>query len=44
MITDTAFYRNPNYHEPTDKPETLDYVRLAKVVQGVHQAAIALAQ
>lgn len=44
MITDTAFYRNPNYHETTDRPETLDYTRFAKVVQGVHQAVLALAE
>jgi len=25
MITDTAFFRNPNYHQVTDTPETLDY-------------------
>jgi hypothetical protein len=25
MVTDTAPFRNKNYHEPTDKPETLDY-------------------
>lgn len=43
MITDTSFYRNPHYHEPTDTPETLDYVRMAKVVQGVHQAVLVLA-
>jgi hypothetical protein len=24
MWTDTAFYRNPNYHRPTDTPDTLD--------------------
>jgi Zn-dependent M28 family amino/carboxypeptidase len=35
MITDTAPFRNPNYHEPTDTPETLDYGRLARVVEGV---------
>jgi Zn-dependent M28 family amino/carboxypeptidase len=35
MITDTAFMRNPNYHERTDTPETLDYERMAKVVEGV---------
>jgi Zn-dependent M28 family amino/carboxypeptidase len=35
MVTDTAFYRNPHYHEPTDLPETLDYARMAKVVQGL---------
>ncbi len=30
MITDTAFYRNPNYHTEHDTPETLDYVRMAR--------------
>ncbi|HSA34633.1 MAG TPA: M28 family peptidase [bacterium] len=36
MVTDTAFYRNPNYHEPTDTPDTLDYARMAEVVKGVY--------
>jgi Zn-dependent M28 family amino/carboxypeptidase len=35
MVTDTAFYRNPNYHRPGDRPETLDYGRMAKVVAGL---------
>jgi Zn-dependent M28 family amino/carboxypeptidase len=35
MVTDTAFYRNPHYHAPTDLPETLDYERMAKVVEGL---------
>jgi len=35
MVTDTAFYRNPHYHRPSDLPETLDYQRMAKVVQGL---------
>lgn len=35
MVTDTAFYRNPNYHAPTDLPETLDYRRMANVVEGL---------
>ncbi len=35
MVTDTAFYRNPHYHENTDLPGTLDYVRMAEVVQGL---------
>lgn len=38
MVTDTAFYRNPHYHAPSDLPETLDYVRMAKVVQGLRAA------
>lgn len=43
MITDTAFYRNPAYHTARDTPDTLDYERMAMVVQGVYQAVIALA-
>jgi Zn-dependent M28 family amino/carboxypeptidase len=35
MVTDTALYRNRNYHTIRDKPETLDYVRMAHVVSGV---------
>ncbi|MBC8426785.1 M28 family peptidase [bacterium] len=38
MITDTAFYRNPHYHEPTDTWGTLDYARMADVVRGVYAA------
>lgn len=43
LITDTAFFRNPHYHKPTDRPETLDYVRLEKAADGVHAAVIDLA-
>jgi Zn-dependent M28 family amino/carboxypeptidase len=35
MVTDTAFYRNPNYHGPGDLPDTLDFVRMAQVVAGL---------
>lgn len=35
MVTDTAFYRNPNYHSPSDLPDTLDYNRMAMVVEGL---------
>ena len=35
MITDTANFRNPNYHEPSDTPDTLDYARMAEVVIGL---------
>jgi len=44
MITDTAFYRNPNYHETTDTWDTLDYDRMALVVQGVYAAVQHLAR
>lgn len=39
MITDTAFLRNPNYHKSTDTPETLDYDRMADVVDGLYVLA-----
>lgn len=35
MVTDTAFYRYPHYHEETDTPEKLDYDNLARVVTGL---------
>lgn len=35
MVTDTAPFRNPNYHQPTDKADTLDYDRMARVVHGL---------
>jgi Zn-dependent M28 family amino/carboxypeptidase len=35
MVTDTAFYRNPHYHAPTDLPDTLDYERMGRVVEGL---------
>lgn len=43
MITDTAFFRNPNYHTENDTPQTLDYVRMAQVVEGVERAVRDLA-
>ncbi len=42
MITDTAFLRNKNYHEPTDKIETLDLRRMAKVIDGVFSSLTSL--
>ena len=33
MWTDTAEFRNPNYHRATDTPETLDYGFLSLVTQ-----------
>jgi len=35
MVTDTAFFRNPHYHRPTDTLETLDLEFMAKVCEGV---------
>ncbi|MBI2966464.1 MAG: M28 family peptidase [Bacteroidetes bacterium] len=36
MITNTAFYRNKNYHKNTDKMETLDIRRMALVIDEVY--------
>jgi Zn-dependent M28 family amino/carboxypeptidase len=35
MITDTAFMRNPHYHQGTDTADTLDYERFAQVTEGI---------
>jgi Zn-dependent M28 family amino/carboxypeptidase len=35
MITDTAFFRNPNYHSPQDTFDTLDYFFMAKLVKSL---------
>ena len=40
MITDTAFYRNPHYHGPTDALETLNLDFMAKVCEGVIQGVL----
>lgn len=32
MLTDTAEFRNKNYHEETDTPDTLNYEKMAEVV------------
>lgn len=42
MITDTSFYRNDNYHEPSDKMQTLDLDRMAKVIDGVFKTLVKL--
>jgi Zn-dependent M28 family amino/carboxypeptidase len=44
MITDTAFYRNRNYHTADDTEEKLDYKRMAMVVEGVYAAVTELAK
>ena len=35
MVTDTAFYRYPHYHLPSDTAEKLDYLRMARVALGL---------
>ena len=35
MITDSAFYRNPHYHLPTDRMNTLDFRFMAELVESL---------
>lgn len=44
MITDTAFYRNLAYHSEEDTWDSLDYPKMADVVNGVYQAVISLSE
>ena len=43
MVTDTAPFRNPNYHKLSDTYDTLDYQRLARVCAGFVAVISALA-
>ena len=38
MVTDTAYFRNPHYHGPGDRPETLDYGFMAQLVRSLEGA------
>jgi hypothetical protein len=42
MITDTAFYRNKNYHSDTDTIDTLDFDKMTEVIKGLYRAIIEL--
>lgn len=42
MITDTSFFRNANYHQKTDTPDTLDYTKMGEVVKGVYWGVVNL--
>lgn len=44
MLTDTANFRNPHYHQPTDTIDTLDLDRYTKVVKAVAGAIDAIAE
>jgi aminopeptidase YwaD len=43
MLTDTADFRNPHYHQPSDTFETLNLVFMSSVAAGVTAAVLALA-
>lgn len=42
MVTDTAPFRNPNYHNVGDRPDTLDYGAMARVVDGLEAVILDL--
>jgi Zn-dependent M28 family amino/carboxypeptidase len=44
MITDTAFYRYPQYHTSEDTPDKLNYDSFARVVSGLSEVVKGLAQ
>lgn len=43
MITDTAFYRNANYHTDEDTYETLNYEYMSETVKGLFHSIYSLA-
>jgi Zn-dependent M28 family amino/carboxypeptidase len=42
LATDTSFLRNPNYHLPSDRIETLNFEFMQKVATGVYYSVIEL--
>ena len=44
MLTDTALFRNPNYHKHTDTVETLDFEAMASITKNLVSAMQTLSQ
>jgi hypothetical protein len=44
MVTDTAMFRYPHYHEPSDTVDKVDFDRTARVVRGLGRAVAWLAE
>jgi Peptidase family M28 len=44
MVTDTALFRYPHYHRPSDTPDKVDSESLARVVKGMERVIRDLAQ
>ncbi|MEK7756394.1 MAG: M28 family peptidase, partial [Planctomycetota bacterium] len=42
MLTDTADFRNPHYHRPTDRLDTLNLEFMEKVAQAVTASVLRL--
>ncbi|MBL8566333.1 MAG: M28 family peptidase [Hyphomicrobiaceae bacterium] len=43
MVTDTALFRYPHYHRPTDTPDKVDYAKLSRITLGIEHVVRALA-
>lgn len=43
MVTDTAMFRYPHYHEAEDTPDKIDFERMARVVRGLEKVIAGLA-
>jgi hypothetical protein len=43
MVTDTALFRYPTYHSNADRPEFVQYERMARVVSALHAAIAEMA-
>jgi hypothetical protein len=44
MITDTALYRYQHYHLPSDTPDKIDYMRLARITKGLERVVREIAR
>jgi len=44
MVTDTALFRDPNYHRSSDTIDELDFTRLTRVVQGLREVLLELSR
>jgi aminopeptidase YwaD len=42
LLTDTAMFRNPHYHRPTDVAETLNFTFMADIATAVYAALLAM--
>jgi hypothetical protein len=43
MVTDTALFRYPYYHQPGDTPDKVDFDKMARVVEGLERVILRLA-
>jgi hypothetical protein len=44
MVTDTALFRYPHYHQPTDTPDKVDVEKLARITRGMERVAREMAE